>query len=87
MVDGLVKNYYDSTIIILPDYTRGTILSGLSNLAAVAGIDLGQKSSTMIYEKLVLSDSVLMPVINNKYITEKYDHPVNLCRYSLRFFI
>ncbi len=77
-----VKNYYDSTITILPDYGgSGSLLGGLGGLAAMAGISVGQSPPSEIYNSLLYSESVLIPVINSKYKTEKFDEPVNLIEY------
>ncbi|MFA6540128.1 MAG: hypothetical protein WCT99_00855 [Bacteroidota bacterium] len=77
-----VKNYYDSSIVILPDYGGGSMLGSLSGLAAVAGISVGESVPTMIYQKLLEGEAVLEPVIYKKYDTREFDHPVNLIDYN-----
>jgi len=76
-----IKNYYDSTVIILPDYGGGSLLGGLSGLAAVAGISVGETEPTVIYQKLIEGESVLAPVIYKKYNTREFNNPVNLIEY------
>jgi uncharacterized protein involved in exopolysaccharide biosynthesis len=76
-----VKNYYDSTIIILPDYGGNSLIGSLSSLAAVAGISVGETEPTLIYQKLLEGETVLEPVIYQKYETKEYSHPVNLIEY------
>ncbi len=78
----VMKNYYDSTIVILPEYGGSSMmLGGLKSLAAVAGINVGEAVPTLIYQNLLLGDTVLEPVIYTKYKTKKFDHPVNLIDY------
>lgn len=76
-----VENYYDSTVIILPNYSGTSMLGGLSSLAAVAGLNVGESNPSAIYQKLIESETVLEPVFYNKYQTKEYDHPVNLIEY------
>ncbi len=78
----LVKNYYVSSITILPDYgEKETTLSQLSGLASLAGVSVGQSSPTGIYENLLKSKAVVAPVIYAKYKTEKFPDSVNLIQY------
>jgi uncharacterized protein involved in exopolysaccharide biosynthesis len=76
-----VKNYYDSAIVILPDYGGNSMLGSLSSLAAVAGLNVGETAPTMIYQNLIEGENVLEPVIRKKYLTKEYDYPVNLIEY------
>ena len=76
-----VKNYYDSTVTIMPDYGSSSILGSLGGLAAMAGINVGKTEPTEIYENLLYSESVLSPVIYAKYKTQEFDKPVNLIEY------
>jgi len=78
----LVKPYYKSSVTILPDYgSKETTLSQLSNLASLAGANVGQASPTEVYQNLLTSEAVLGPVIYAKYKTEKYPDSVNLIQY------
>jgi uncharacterized protein involved in exopolysaccharide biosynthesis len=78
----LVKPYYTSTVTILPDYgSKETTLSQLSNLASLAGVNVGQGSPTEVYQNLLTSEAVVAPVIYAKYKTEKYPDSVNLIQY------
>ena len=66
----------------LPDYgNNGNMLGGLSGLAAIAGINVGEGAPTEIYNNLLYSESVLAPVIYNKYSTAEYRDPVDLIKY------
>lgn len=78
------KPYFESTITILPEYgSKSTTLSGLSQLAALAGVRVGEGAPTEIYQNLLTSESVLEKVIYHEYQTEKFDKPVNLVQYIL----
>ncbi len=76
---------YTSMMVILPDYGNkvGLLagLSGLSDIASMAGINVGSETPTAIYENLVKSEAILAPVVLAKYRTEKYKQPVNLIEY------
>ena len=76
-----VKNYYTSTIVILPELGHKTTLSRFGDLAALAGISVGEGASTEVYENLLFSESVLKEAIYAKYNTEEYDSPVNIIEF------
>jgi len=78
----VVSPFYESTVTILPDYgNKNTNLSQLSDLAAMAGVKVGEGAPTEIYQVLVTSESVLSPVIYKKYSTKEYKDSVNLIQY------
>ncbi len=78
----VVSLYYESTVTILPDYgNKNTSLNQLSDLAAMAGVKVGEGAPTEIYQVLVTSESVLEPVIYKKYFTKEYKDSVNLIQY------
>ena len=78
----VVSPFYESTVTILPDYgNKNTNLSQLSDLAAMAGVKVGEGAPTEIYQVLVTSESVLGPVIYKKYSTKEYKDSVNLIQY------
>ncbi len=77
-----VKNYYDSTITIMPEYgDTGSMLGSLGGLAAFAGINVGEGIPTEIYQNLLSSEDVLKPVIYEKYKSMEFDKKVNLIEY------
>jgi uncharacterized protein involved in exopolysaccharide biosynthesis len=77
-----VKDYYTSTVTILPDYgAKETTLSQLSGLASLAGVSVGGGTPTDVYQNLLTSEVVLKPVIDAKYKTFKYPDSVNLIQY------
>jgi len=76
------KPYYESSVVILPEYgNKSNMLSQLGNLAALAGVRVGESTPTEIYQNLLTSESVLGPIIYSKYKTEKYSDSVNLIQY------
>lgn len=78
------KPYFQSSITILPEYgNKSTTLTGLTQLAALAGVRVGEGAPTEIYQNLLTSESVLENVIYHKYKTEKFDQPVDLIQYFL----
>jgi uncharacterized protein involved in exopolysaccharide biosynthesis len=80
----IAKPYFESSVTILPEYgNKSTTLSNLSQLAALAGVRVGEGAPTDIYQNLIYSESVLENVIYHKYETEKYDIPVDLVQYFL----
>lgn len=81
----IAKPYFESTVTILPEYgSKSTTLSGLSQLASLAGVRVGEGAPTEIYQNLIMSETVLNSVIYSKYNTEKYDSSVNLIQYFLK---
>lgn len=73
---------YESSITILPEYgSKSTLLSQFGDIAAIAGIKVGESATTEIYKNLILSEAVLEPVIYHKYKTLKYEDSVNLIEY------
>lgn len=82
----LIANpYFESTVTILPEYgSKSTTLSGLSQLASLAGVRVGEGAPTEIYQNLISSETVLGSVIYAKYKTEKFKDSVNLVQYFLK---
>ena len=79
------KPYYDVSVVILPDYggklgsaAAAGALSGLAS--SISGISL-KADPNEIYQNIVMSESVLAPVIQKKYLTEKFKDSVNLIQY------
>lgn len=76
------KPYYSSSVTILPEYgNKSTTLSRLSSLAALAGVNVGEGAPTEIYQNLIMSESVLEPVIYANYYSEDLGDSVNLLEY------
>jgi uncharacterized protein involved in exopolysaccharide biosynthesis len=79
----LTKPYYQSTVIILPEYgNKGSELIGqFSGLASFAGVNVGDTPPAMIYRNLLTSETVLSDAIYTKYQTKVFDKPVDLIEY------
>ena len=76
------KPYFESTITILPEYgSKSNMLSQLSGLASIAGVNVGEAAPTEIYQNIITSESVIAPVIYAKYKTEEFPDSVNLIQY------
>jgi uncharacterized protein involved in exopolysaccharide biosynthesis len=76
-----VKPYFESTVSILPDYGNKSTLSGLGDLVAMTGLNVGNPSPTDIYDKILQSETVLGSVLKDQYKTNKFKDSVNLIRY------
>lgn len=78
----LVSPSYKVAVTILPEYgSKASILTGLSQLATLSGVKVGEGAPTEIYQNLITSESVLEPVMHVKYKTKKFNHTVNLFEY------
>jgi uncharacterized protein involved in exopolysaccharide biosynthesis len=78
----IIPPYYESTVTVLPEYgNKNTNLGQLSDLAALAGVKVGEGAPTEIYQVLVKSESVLQPVIYKKYLTDEFKDSVDLIQY------
>ena len=78
----LVKSYYVSSVTILPEYgSKSSMLSQFSGLASLAGVNVGSGAPTEIYQNLLQSESVIGPVIYDRYLTKEYPDSVNLIQY------
>ncbi len=78
----LTNPYFESTVTILPEYgSKSSTLGQFSELAAIAGVNLGEASPTEIYQNLISSELVLGNVIYAKYQTKEFSDPVNLIEY------
>jgi uncharacterized protein involved in exopolysaccharide biosynthesis len=75
------KNYV-SAITILPEYgNKQSMLGSLGDLAALAGLSIGDNAPTSIYQNLLRSEAVISPVIYEKYKTEAFSDSVDLREY------
>ncbi len=80
----LLPKQYTSTAVILPDVDKSRLsnLAGISNLAAMAGVNLGGEGSLIqLYPTIIKSEWVLRNVIYHKYKTNKFADSVNLIQY------
>jgi uncharacterized protein involved in exopolysaccharide biosynthesis len=80
----LIPNKYSSSTIILPDIeilSAAQQLGSLQQLASSVGITAGVTSPSQLYPNIILSETILRPIIYHKYKTEKYDTLVNLIQF------
>lgn len=69
-----LKNFYVSTVTIIPEIgTSRSSMGGLGDLAALAGISVGGggDAPTEIYQYLITTESILLPVAYKKYPAPK----------------
>lgn len=84
IVSLLLPPYYKSTATILPEKQSSKLssLGGLSDLAALAGVNVGAEGSLVkLYPTIVKSEAVLKDVIYAKYTTDEFRDSVNLIQY------
>lgn len=84
IVSLLLPPYYRSTATILPETQTNKLssLGGLSDLAALAGVNVGGEGSLIkLYPTIIKSESVLKDVIYARYRTLEYPDSVNLIQY------
>lgn len=78
----LTKPYFKSSIEILPEYgSKTSMLSQLSGLASIAGVNVGDAVPTEIYQNLLYSEMVISNVVYAKYKTNEYPDSINLIQY------
>jgi len=84
VISLILPEYYRSTASLLPETEKGKIasLGGLSDLAALAGVNVGGESSlAKLYPTIIKSEAVLRNVIYAKYKTEELRDSVNLVEF------
>ncbi len=84
IISLLLPEYFKSTAVLLPETEKSKLagLGGLSDLAALAGVNVGGEGSlAKLYPTIIKSEAVLTNVIYTKYKTEKFKEPVNLIQY------
>jgi uncharacterized protein involved in exopolysaccharide biosynthesis len=83
IVSLLLPNYYKSTAVLLPETDKSKLgaLAGLSGLASLAGVNVGEMPLELLYPTIITSEAVLKEVIYHKYQTKEFEKPVNLIEY------
>ncbi len=80
----IVPESFKSSAVILPDADKSKLasLGGMSDLAALAGINIGGEGSFVkLYPTIIKSETVLKKVIYTKYQTKEYSDSVNLIQH------
>lgn len=83
-VSLILPESFLATTVILPDGDKSKMssLGGLSDLASLAGVNVGGEGSLVkLYPTILKSEAVLKNVIYKKYQTKKFPQPVNLIEY------
>jgi tyrosine-protein kinase Etk/Wzc len=71
---------YKTTTTLLPETEKGKLgaLSQFSGLAQLAGVSVPSADVSRLYPMIITSETVLIPVIERTYQTQRYKDPVNL---------
>ncbi len=79
----LLDLYYKATASLLPETDKNKLggLSQFSGLAQLAGIGVPGAEISRLYPIIVMSETVLRPVIERQYQTQEFAHPVDLIQY------
>jgi uncharacterized protein involved in exopolysaccharide biosynthesis len=83
IISLLLPNYYMSTVVILPETNQSKLagLGGLSDLASLAGVNVGgEVSLSKLYPTIVKSEAVLKNTIYQKYQTKSFPDSSNLIK-------
>lgn len=85
VISLLLHESFKSTAVLLPDTDKSKFASGgggLSDLAAMAGVNIGGEVSVVkLYPTILKSESVLKTVIYTRYQTNEFPDSVNLIQY------
>ena len=74
---------YKATASLLPETEKGKLgmLSQFSGLAQLAGVNVSGSEVSRLYPMIVTSETVLRPVVERTYQTQRYPQPVNLIQF------
>ena len=74
---------YKATTSLLPETEKGKLgmLTQFSGLAQLAGVNVPGSEVARLYPMIVTSETVLRPVIERTYQTQRYPQPVNLIQF------
>ena len=85
IISLLLQETFLSTTVLLPETDKSKLasLGGLSDLATLAGVNIGggEGSLVKLYPTIIKSEAVLKNVIENTYQTKEFSRPVNLIEY------
>ncbi|MFA5832085.1 MAG: Wzz/FepE/Etk N-terminal domain-containing protein [Bacteroidota bacterium] len=83
-ISFVLSESFLATTVILPETDKSKLssLGGLSDLASLAGVNVGGEGTLVkLYPTILKSESVLRNVIFRKYQTKEFSQPVNLIEY------
>jgi len=80
VISLLLPESFKATTTILPETEKGKLagLGGLSDLASLAGVNVGEVPLTKLYPAIINSEVVLKKVIYARYPTPEYQDSANL---------
>ena len=84
VISLILPESFTSTAVLLPETDQSKLanLGGLSDIASLAGLNLGGEASLVkLYPTILKSEAVLKNVIYRKYQTKKFSQPVDLIQY------
>jgi uncharacterized protein involved in exopolysaccharide biosynthesis len=83
IISILLPNYYKSTAVLLPETEKSKLsaLSGISDLASLAGLNVGEVSFVKLYPKIIASEAVLKNVLYSKFYSRKLKDSVTLIQF------
>jgi uncharacterized protein involved in exopolysaccharide biosynthesis len=79
----LLSLYYKATASLLPETDKNKLggLSQFAGLAQLAGVGVPGSEISRLYPTIVMSETVLRPVIEKQYQTKEFPQPVDLIQY------
>ena len=80
----ILQESFLATAVILPETDKSKLSSmgGLSDLASLAGVNVGSEGSLVkLYPTILKSEAVLKNVVYKKYQTKEFSQPVDLIEY------
>lgn len=79
----ILPKQFRSTVILLPDTDKTKLagMAGFSNLAALAGVNLGTVTIEQLYPTIISSETIMKKVIYAKYYSEDFKQKINLIEY------
>lgn len=84
IISGLLPESFQSTAVLLPETDKSKLgnLVGLSDIATLAGVNVGNEASLVkLYPTILRSEAVLKNVIYTTYHSQTFGEPVNLIQY------
>lgn len=79
----VLPKYYRSSVVLLPQDNNGSMFSGggISGLASLAGVSLGQSSDEKLFPAVIQSETLLHEVLFKKYTFQGYDQGISLVEF------
>ena len=83
IISLILPKYYKSTVTILPETEKNKLgaLGGLTDLASLAGVNVGEASLVKLYPTIIRSEWVLKNVLLAQYQSEDSKDSINLVQF------